>query len=67
MKGNFWKRIFRKGYDTKDARFNGHCAKTDANTTRSKMNRFLDKLLASQEDAPENIAKVNSDHFWEML
>ena len=43
MKGNFWRKIFRKGYDTKDARYNGYCAKTDANTSRSKLKRFFHK------------------------
>lgn len=43
MKGNLWRKIFRKGYDTKDARYNGHCAKTDANTSRTKLKRFFNK------------------------
>ena len=44
MKGNFWRKIFRKGYDTKDHRYNGWMAKTDAKTTRSKLKRFLNKI-----------------------
>lgn len=44
MKGNFWRKIFRKGYDTKDARYNGYYAKTDAKTSRSKLKRFLYKI-----------------------
>ena len=44
MKGNIWRKIFRKGYDTKDARLNGWCAKTEANTTRSRLKRFLSKI-----------------------
>lgn len=44
MKGNFWRKIFRSGYDTKSARYNGYMAKTDANTSRSKLKRFLRKL-----------------------
>ena len=43
MKGNFWRKIFRKGYNTKDARYNGYCAKTDANTSRSKLKRFFQR------------------------
>lgn len=44
MKGNFWRKIFRKGYDTKDAVRNGYLAKTDAGTSRSKLKRFLKKM-----------------------
>ena len=44
MKGNFWHKIFRKGYNSQDYRYNGHNAKTDAKSTRTKLNRFLDKL-----------------------
>lgn len=44
MKGNLWRKIFRKGYDTKDARYNGHCAKTDANTSRTKLKRFFSRI-----------------------
>lgn len=49
MKGNFWHKIFRKGYDTKDSRYNGWMAKTDAKTTRSKLKRFLDKMFKEEE------------------
>ena len=50
MKGNFWHKIFRKGYNTNypkgdAAKSNGKLAKTDARTTRSKLKRFLNKLL----------------------
>ena len=58
MKGNFWKRIFRNGYDTKNARFNGYCAKTDANTSRTKLNRFLDKLSEEEVGVAESPAKT---------
>ena len=46
-KGNFWRKYFRKGYNaqgTRSARFNGWCAKTDAKTTRTRLNRELDTL-----------------------
>ena len=50
MKGNFWHKIFRKGGGNvyphgKAAKYEGHLAKTDARTTRTKLKRFLDKLL----------------------
>lgn len=50
MKGNFWRKIFRKGYNANyphgdAARSNGNLAKTDAKTTRSKLKRFLDKVF----------------------
>lgn len=44
MKGNFWRKIFRKGYDTKDSRYNGWMAKTDAHTSRTKLKQYLNKL-----------------------
>lgn len=50
MKGNFWHKFFRKGYDTKNARYNGHCAKTDANTSRAKLKRSLEKLTHFNHD-----------------
>lgn len=48
MKGNFWRKTFRKGYDTKDHRYNGWMAKTDAHTSRSKLKRFLDKIFQEE-------------------
>lgn len=50
MKGNFWHKIFRKGYNANypkgdAAKSNGKLAKTDVRTTRSKLKRFLNKLL----------------------
>lgn len=54
MKGNFWHKIFRKGYNTEyphgdAARSNGWLAKTDAKTTRSKLKRFLDIVFKIDE------------------
>lgn len=47
MKGNFWKKIFRSGYNVHGgghaARYNGKMAKTDSKTTRTRLNKFLDK------------------------
>lgn len=52
MKGNFWKKAFRKGYDAQGggfaARYNGKMAKTDFKTTRAKLKRFLDNLLKEE-------------------
>ena len=49
LKGNFWHKIFRKGYCADfpkgaAAKANGWGAKTDAKTMRTKLKRFLDKL-----------------------
>ena len=48
MKGNFWRKIFRKGYNSHGgghaARYNGKMAKTDVKTSRARLKRFLDKL-----------------------
>lgn len=48
MKGNFWKKIFRTGYNIHGggyaARYNGKMAKTDTKTTRARLKRFLDGL-----------------------
>jgi hypothetical protein len=54
MKGNFWHKIFRKGYNVDyphgdAAKYNGNMAKTDAKTTRSKLKRFLDKVYKVEE------------------
>ena len=54
MKGNFWHKIFRKGYCADypkgdAAKANGWGAKTDAKTTRTKLKRFLDKLSEEQQ------------------
>ena len=48
MKGTFWHKYFRKGYNAQGmraARFNGWYAKTDAKTTRTRLNRELDALV----------------------
>lgn len=48
MKGNFWHKFFRRGYNAHGggsaARYNGKSAKTDANTTRTRLNKLLDKI-----------------------
>lgn len=49
MKGNFWHKLFRSGYAAdyptgKASRYNGRSAKTDAQTTRTKLNKFLNKI-----------------------
>ena len=54
MKGNFWRKIFRKGYNANypkgdAAKSNGWLAKTDARATRSKLKRFLNKLFLEEE------------------
>jgi hypothetical protein len=48
-KGNFWHKIFRSGYNANypkgdAARYNGKEAKHEANTSRSKLKRFLNKV-----------------------
>ncbi len=57
MKGNFWRKIFRHGYGVDHgisaSHYNGNMAKTDANTSRAKLKRFLNNLSKSQEDIPE--------------
>lgn len=49
MKTSIWKRFFRKGYNTHGggyaAKSNGVAAKTDAKTTRTRLNRELNKLF----------------------
>ena len=54
MKGNFWHKLFRKGYNANypkgdAAKANGWMAKTDAKATRSKLKRFLDKIFQMEE------------------
>lgn len=49
MKGNFWRKIFRKGYNSKDSRYNGWMAKTDAHTSRTKLKNFLRKMFQMEE------------------
>lgn len=54
MKGNFWHKIFRKGYNANypkgdAARSNGWLAKTDAHTTRTKLNNFLRRIFQIEE------------------
>ena len=49
MKGGFWKKITRKGYNMSGGGFashyNGKMAKTDCKTTRAKIKRYLDKIF----------------------
>ena len=49
MKGNFWHKIFRKGYNSKDHRYNGNMAKTDAHTSRTKLKNFLRRMFQMEE------------------
>jgi len=53
MKGNFWRRIFRKGYGGGHggtaAHYNGTMAKTDAKTNRAKLKKFLDSIDGTQD------------------
>ena len=49
LKGNFWHKIFRKGYNANypkgyAAKSNGWLAKTDARTSRTKLKQYLNKL-----------------------
>lgn len=49
MKGNFWHKYFRCGYDFQGggpaARYNGRSAKKDAISTRTRLNRLLDRIM----------------------
>ena len=49
MKTSIWKRFFRCDLNFHGgghaARYNGHEAKRDAKTTRTRLNRMLDKLF----------------------
>ena len=72
MKGNFWRKIFRKGYNGHgyhSAQFNGTMSKQDATASRARMNKLMDKIASKipQEDIPEEFAKVVKEHFWDML
>ena len=49
MKGNFWHKWFRKGYNTKDEAYNGKNAKTDAGYTRTRLNRLFNELVKKKE------------------
>ena len=52
MKGNFWSKIFRKGYCFEgyhSKEYNGKMAKTDAKTIRTKLNNFLNRIKNEQE------------------
>lgn len=54
MKGNFWHKIFRNGYNANypkgdAARSNGNLAKTDARTTRTKLDNFLRRTFKMEE------------------
>jgi hypothetical protein len=55
MKGNFWHKIFRNGYNAQypkgdAAKYNGKMAKTEASTTRTKLKNFLNNLQKQTED-----------------
>lgn len=45
MKTSLWKRFFRCGWNSKSATYNGWNAKHDAKTTRTRLNRLMDKVL----------------------
>ena len=49
-KTSIWKRFFRRGYNTKRAHYNGWSAKTDANTSRARLYRKLDRFLQDKTD-----------------
>ena len=49
MKTSIWKRFFRRGWNTKSAIDNGWNAKHDAGTTRTRLNRLMDKLMEDSE------------------
>lgn len=50
MKTSIWKRFFRRGLDTKSAAYNSYNAKRESKTSRTKLNRLLNKLLKEQDD-----------------
>lgn len=54
MKGGFWKKITRKGYNASGggfaARYNGKSAKTDKRNTRSRIKRLMTKIFFNQDD-----------------
>ena len=50
MKTSIWKRFFRCGWNRKSAIDNGWWAKHDAKSTRTKLNRRLDKLLKDKDN-----------------
>ena len=48
IKGNFWRKIFRRGYNASgkgSAQYNGVMAKTDSNSSRAKLDRYLKTVL----------------------
>ena len=49
MKTSIWKRFFRCGWNRKSAIDNGWWAKHDAKSTRTKLNRRLDRLFDDKE------------------
>lgn len=49
MKGNFWHKWFRKGYNSQDYKYDEKEAKTDAGYTRTRFNRLLNELLKKKE------------------
>ena len=72
MKGNFWRKLFRKGYNGHgyhSAQLNGTWSKQDASASRTRLNKLMDKIASKipQEDMPEDFAKVVDDHFQEMI
>ena len=72
MKGNFWRKIFRKGYNGHgyhSAQLNGTMSKQDATASRARMNKLMDKIASKipQEDMPEDFAKIVQDNFLDML
>lgn len=47
MKGNFWRKIFRKGYNAHgyhSAQYNGTMSKQDARSSRARTNRLMDEI-----------------------
>ena len=47
MKGNFWRKIFRKGYNAHgyhSAQYNGTMSKQDARSSRVRINRLMDEI-----------------------
>lgn len=53
MKGNFWRKLFRSGYDTNSRYYNGKMAKTDGNTSRTKLKKYLNNILPKEKEDEE--------------
>lgn len=49
MKGNFWRKIFRKGWNSKDAIYNGWNAKHDGKSTRTKLKNWFSQSVNDNE------------------